>query len=115
MASIDFLWIRFFFGGLATGDLGGLTGLEFPGLSGASILPFPVDVFGDLSSLETLYLRDGDATELPADSFSGLAGLQSLIVNGPEVTTLDPGAFNGELCTLHRVEGTPESGNRLPR
>ena len=95
MASIDFLWIRFFFGGLAKGDLGGLTGLEFLGLSGASILPFPVDVFGDLSSLETLYLRDGDATELPADSFSGLAGLQSLIVNGPEVTTLDPGAFNG--------------------
>ena len=95
LATIEFLWIRFFFGGLATGDLDGLTGLEFLGLSGSNVTPLPATVFQDLGSLELLYVRDGAATELAADSFSGLGGLQSLIFSGPDVTTIDPGALNG--------------------
>ena len=83
------MWIRFFGSGLATGDLGGLTGLEFLGLSGNNITVFPAVVFQDLSSLEFLYVRDGDATVVAPDSFTGLSGLQNLIFSGPEVTTLD--------------------------
>ena len=95
MASIDFLWVRFFFGGLASGDMVGLTGLEFLGLSGSGLFPFPDEVFDDLGSLEFLYVRDGDATVVAPDSFTGLSGLQNLIFSGPEVTTLDSQAFNG--------------------
>ena len=95
LATIEFLWIRFSFGGLATGDLDGLTGLEFLGLSGSNVTPFPATVFQDLGSLEFLYVRDGAATELAVDSFTGLVGLQSLIFSGPDVTTIDSGAFNG--------------------
>ena len=95
LATIEFLWIRFSFGGLATGDVDGLTGLEFLGLSGNNVTPFPATVFQDLGSLEFLYVRDGAATELAADNFTGLVGLQSLIFSGPDVTTIDSGAFNG--------------------
>ena len=95
LATIEFLWIRFSFGGLATGDMDGLTGLEFLGLSGNNVTPFPATVFQDLNSLEFLYVRDGAASSVAADSFSGLGGLQSLIFSGPNVTTIDPGALNG--------------------
>ena len=95
LASIEFLWVRIFFGGLAAGDFDGLTGLEFLGISGDNFTSFPEAVFQDLNSLEYLYVRDGAATELAADSFSGLAGLQTLVFSGPRVTTLDSGAFNG--------------------
>ena len=112
LASIDFLYLQFFFGGLIAGDLDGLTGMEWLGLRGDDIVPFPNGVFDDLTSLEFIYIRNSANTLVAADSFltlSGLTTLESFVLSVPDATDIDPDAFNG----LGNVENIALYGDKL--
>lgn len=98
LASIKFLYLRFFFGGLRAGDLDGLTALDWLGINGNNVIPFPTGVFDDLVALEFLYVRDAAVTTVPTDSFAGFSSsvaLETMLLSLPEVTTIATGAFNG--------------------
>lgn len=98
LASIDFLYLSFFAGGLVAGDLDGLTRLDWLGLRGRGIFPFPNGVFDDLTNLEFLYVRDDAIASVAADSFSGLSalnGLSYMVLVVPAAATIDAGALNG--------------------
>ena len=66
--------------------------LEF---TGAGLTQLPGGTFSDLSSLETLELRDNHLTALDAALFSGLGSLETLGLYNNDVTTLEAALFSG--------------------
>ena len=87
---------------LRSGVFDKLSNLEYLKLDSNSLTSLPEDIFSELDSLETLYLRDSELNTLPDGAFSGLSNLQWLYLGRNNLTSLPSDVF-ANATSLKRV------------
>ena len=93
---------------LSIGNLSALTHLNIAYLDSSASLP---DIFGDLSSLQYLYLSNNDLTSLP-ESFGDLSSLYNLDLSNNDLTSF-PDIF-GDLSSLQSLSLSNNDLTSLP-